>query len=317
MNRCAAIQRGMYDRTHAGFERLGLAVALRPWRTIATSLTVAIMLTGCVFAGQWEARIEYRDVPRGTEGFSLYDEVVIPLFGLTPRINEFKAYAADGGNVLRKELMLEALTVHERVLELSAATGGDGANVTTYADICVRSFEGGGCKMDNVFLRLALDRPSLLAMEQAEIDARFLAQSGGLERLLGHLEVDEEARTVRATNLRFFYLASEVVGAKTIAALVSGPPEAQARRVVWENLALPLPLPLTLPVALPLPSPLRLSLPVALTLKARRVAWENEFLSLLNPAGSTGLDAATPPWESSTLVLAAVAGRSLMDEITP
>ena len=207
MNRCAAIQRGMYDRTHAGFERLGLAVALRPWRTIATSLTVAIMLTGCVFAGQWEARIEYRDVPRGTEGFSLYDEVVIPLFGLTPRINEFKAYAADGGNVLRKELLLEALTVHERVLELSAATGGDGANVTTYADICVRSFEGGGCKMDNVFLRLALDRPSLLAMEQAEIDARFLAQSGGLERLLGHLEVDEEARTVRATNLRFFYLA--------------------------------------------------------------------------------------------------------------
>ena len=207
MNRCAAIQRGMYDRTHAGFERLGLAVALRPWRTIATSLTVAIMLTGCVFAGQWEARIEYRDVPRGTEGFSLYDEVVIPLFGLAPRINEFKAYAADGGNVLRKELLLEALTVHERVLELSAATGRDGPNVTTYADICVRSFDGGGCKMDNAFLRLALDRPSLLAMDQAEIDARFIAQSRGLERLLGHLEVDEEARTVRATNLRFFYLA--------------------------------------------------------------------------------------------------------------
>tara|TARA_B110001469_G_C9414902_1_gene212040 strand:+ start:93 stop:599 length:507 start_codon:yes stop_codon:yes gene_type:complete len=149
LSRCATIQRGMYDRTHAAFERLGLAVALRPWRTIAMSFTVAIMLTGGVFAGQWEARIEYRDVPRGIEGFRLYDEVVIPLFGLTPRINEFKAYAADGGNALRKDLLLEALSVHERVLELSAAMGGDEKDVT-WGEICVRSFQGGGCKMDNV-----------------------------------------------------------------------------------------------------------------------------------------------------------------------
>ena len=154
MSRCATMQRGMYDRTHAAFERLGLEVALRPWRTIATSLTVAFMLTGGVFAGRWEARIEYRDVPRGVEGFRLYDEVVIPLFGLTPRINEFKAYAADGGNALRKDLLLEALTVHERVLELSAAMGGDEEDVVTYGDICVRSFQGGGCKMDNVFLHV-------------------------------------------------------------------------------------------------------------------------------------------------------------------
>ena len=139
----------MYDRTQrAAFERLGLAVALRPWRTIAMSFTVAIMLTGGVFAGQWEARIENL-VPRGIEGFRLYDEVVIPLFGLTPRINEFKAYAADGGNALRKDLLLEALSVHERVLELSAAMGGDEKDVT-WGEICVRSFQGGGCKMDNV-----------------------------------------------------------------------------------------------------------------------------------------------------------------------
>ena len=150
---CATIQRNMYDRTHAAFERLGLAVALRPWRTIAMSLTVAFTLMGGVFAGQWEARLEYRDVPRGIEGFRLYDEVVIPLFGLTPRINEFKAYAADGGNVLRKDLLLEALTVHERVLELSAAVVGDEEDVT-FGDICVRSFQGGGCKMDNVFLHV-------------------------------------------------------------------------------------------------------------------------------------------------------------------
>ena len=45
-SRCSAtIQRGIYDRTHAAFERLGLAVALRPWRTIAVSLTVAFILT--------------------------------------------------------------------------------------------------------------------------------------------------------------------------------------------------------------------------------------------------------------------------------
>ena len=150
---CATIQRNMYDRTHAAFERLGLAVALRPWSTIAMSLTVAFMLTAGVFAGQWEARIEYRDVPRGIESFRLYDEVVIPLFGLTPRINEFKAYAADGGNVLRKDLLIEALAVHERVLELSAAVVGDEEDVM-FGDICVRSFQGGGCKMDNVFLHV-------------------------------------------------------------------------------------------------------------------------------------------------------------------
>ena len=152
MSRCASIQRGMYDRTHAAFERLGLAVALRPWRTITISLTVAFMLTGGILTGQWEARLEYRDVPRGIEGFKLYDEVVIPLFGLTPRINEFKAYASDGGNALRKDLLLEALTVHEQVLGLSAAVSGE--EDVTYGDICVRSFQGGGCKMDNVFLHV-------------------------------------------------------------------------------------------------------------------------------------------------------------------
>ena len=150
---CATIQSCIHDRTHAAFERLGLTVALRPWRTIAMSLIVAFMLTGCVFAGQWEGRIEYSHIPRGIEGFRLYDEVVIPLFGLTPRINEFKAYAADGGNVLRKDLLIEALAVHERVLELSAAVVGDEEDVT-YGDICVRSFHGGGCKMNNVFLHV-------------------------------------------------------------------------------------------------------------------------------------------------------------------
>ena len=223
-----ALQRAVYDRTRAAFEQLGLAVALRPYRTIAVSLAVALMLTGCIFSGQWEARIEYRDVPRGIEGFKLYDEVVIPLFGLTPRINEFKAYSADGDNALRKDLLLEALTVHERVLELSAVV--DGEEDVTYGDICVRSFPGGSCKIDNVFLRLALDRQGLLAMDQAEIDARFLAQWRGLERLLGRLEVDEAAGTVRAANLRFFYLASEIEPAKTIAALVFSSPEGQARR---------------------------------------------------------------------------------------
>lgn len=72
-------------------------------------------------------------------------------------------------------------------------------------------------------------------MEQAEIDARFVAQWRGLERLLGLPEVDEAAGTVRAANLRFFYIASDVEAAKTIAALVFSSPEGQARRVASEN----------------------------------------------------------------------------------
>ena len=137
-------------------------------------------------------------------------------------------------------------------------------------------------------------------MDQAEIDARFVAQWRGLERLLGLLEVDEAAGTVRAANLRFFYLASDVEAAKTIAALVFSSPEGQARRVKREN-----------------GHPSRtvtVILAPALTrtrTKARRVAWENEFLTLLNPAGATGLEADTPPLESTRLTLAAVAGTIL------
>jgi hypothetical protein len=47
--------------------------------------------------------------------------------------------------------------------------------------------------------------------------------------------VDEAAGTVRAANLRFFYIASDVEAAKTIAALVFSSPEGQARRTAWEN----------------------------------------------------------------------------------
>ena len=193
---------------------------------------------------------------------------MVPLFGLTPRINEFKVYAADGGNALRKDLLLEVLTIHERVLDLSAAVDGEVDATTSYGDICVRSFPGGGCKMDNVFLRLALDRLSLLAMDQAEINARFLAQWRGLEQLLGRLEVDEAAGTVRAANLRFFFLATEFESPRTITALLFRTPDLR---------------------------------------QARRVAWENEFLTLLN--GTTGFDAATLPWQSERLTLAAVALR--------
>ena len=172
--KCTSVQSFMYSRTHTAFERLGLAVALRPYRTIVVSLIVSALLTGGIFAGRWEGRIEYRDVPRGVQGFKLYDEVVIPTYGLTPRINEFKAYASDGGNVLRKDLLLEALTVHDRVLALSVVDA-DGETIT-YDDICERAFSGGGCKMDSVFARLALDRAALEAMSQAELDGRVLAQ---------------------------------------------------------------------------------------------------------------------------------------------
>ena len=302
----------MYERTRAAFERLGLAVALRPWRTIAISLTVTFMLTGGILTGQWEARLEYRDVPRGIEGFKLYDEVVIPLFGLTPRINEFKAYASDGGNALRKDLLLEALTVHEQVLGLSAAVSGE--EDVTYGDICVRSFPGGDCKTDNVFLRLALDRQSLLAMDQAEIDARFLAQWRGLDRLLGRLEVDEIASTVAAANLRFFYLGGQVEPAKTVAAYADVRLEPQPGRPAHPASHAPGPGPferrLLFPALLtPSLHPIwRRLLFGADEGQARIVAWESEFLGLLNPAGATGLDAATPPWESGRIVLAAVAG---------
>ena len=64
--------------------------------------------------------------------------------------------------------------------------------------------------MDSVFLRLGLDRQSLLAMGQEEIDAILLAQWRSLDRLLGLLEVDEVMGTIVAANLRFFYLARPV-----------------------------------------------------------------------------------------------------------
>jgi len=66
-------------------------------------------------------------------------------------------------------------------------------------------------------------------MDQAEIDAIFVAQWRDLEWLLAFLEVDEVAGTVRAANLRFFYLASDVDPAKTIASLVFSSPEGQVR----------------------------------------------------------------------------------------
>ena len=63
-------------------------------------------------------------------------------------------------------------------------------------------------------------------MDQAEIDARFVAQWRGLERLLGLLEVGEAAGTVRAANLRFFYLASDVEAAAFLPFLLAGEPSA-------------------------------------------------------------------------------------------
>ena len=74
---------------------------------------------------------------------------------------------------------LEALTVHDRVLTLSVVDA-DGETIT-YDDICERAFTGGGCKMDSVFARLALDRAALEAMSQAELDGRVLAQWRSLD----------------------------------------------------------------------------------------------------------------------------------------
>jgi predicted RND superfamily exporter protein len=183
------------------FYLLGHAVGSHPIRAVVVTLLATLLLGSGLLLLRWEDDIPKTYVPREAVGFKNFVDMNAA-FGPQPRLCDIVVTAHDGGDMLRKAHLLQAVTAHEQAVAVAAANG-DGST-TTLSDVCERQWQGdlaAPCMM----YALDLNSTTLSAMSQPAIDAHVAsARSSALAPVFG---VPSGAPSTSSA-LRFFYFVS-------------------------------------------------------------------------------------------------------------
>lgn len=175
-------------------------------------------------------RLQYSYLPRSLSGFQQFERQQ-ELFGAALRVEEFKVDRADGGDVLQRSVLDEALKLSERVADELKGPMPNGTAVVL-DDICERVYEGGPCLVDNLFRSTPLGA-AYDTLSDDGLRAFLYARRDDLGRWVGGLQVDEGAERVSGSSLRFYFLVSPVDN--TPRAFVGpAPSSARAERLAWE-----------------------------------------------------------------------------------
>jgi len=199
-------------QTRRFFRASGVHIANKPYTTIVISLAVVFALMGCILLGKWEVRYEYRDALRASDGFKIYDEIILKKFGDIPREAEIIIELEDkNDNIIEKSNILKALDVSLQGRNLVVNEDSSEDDAIAFSDVCTRKYENGPCTIDSAFERLGLTYDDVVNMTQSEIDEKFVAGSSipylALNQVVGGLEVYDNGE-VKGKSFRFMQFTS-------------------------------------------------------------------------------------------------------------
>jgi hypothetical protein len=194
---------------------LGLFIAAKPGLTIALAVGFASLLTAGAALLELETRIQYLYSPMELEGFINYEKMV-DHFGEPYREAALVVTAADGGSVLQKQCLDEALALHLSVV-------ADVGSTETYTDVCAKPFEGGPCIIGNALdVVFQSDPATLSAMSQDEILVAVGTVAPHLPSLLSGLAHAADGSLLSAQAMLLHYS-------------VSSDPALEDAAVAWEG----------------------------------------------------------------------------------
>lgn len=203
------------ERIAALSYRLGLFIATKPWVTVMLSVAVCCLLTVGAALLEMETRIQYLYSPRELKGFVNYEKMV-EHFGEPYREAALVLTADDGGSVLQKQCLVEAVALHRSVI-------ADVGSSETYADICAKPFVGGQCITGNALDVVFQSNATMLgAMSQNAILAAVGAVAPHLPSLLSGLAHAEDGSLLGAQAMLMHYS-------------VSSDPALEGVAVAWEG----------------------------------------------------------------------------------
>eukprot|EP00732_Lithocolla_globosa_P001743 Lithocolla_globosa_v1_NODE_944_length_3053_cov_15.868913.p1 type:complete len:955 gc:universal NODE_944_length_3053_cov_15.868913:172-3036(+) len=187
------------------FYRIGFFAAEKPW--VMISLALVVMAISCVgfLWFETENRIENLWIP--TNSPTTTDAAYYSIFySGEPRLTEM-VFQIPGENLLTKEYLLQALEIHDQIMELSinASWNGEPAQEWNFTTLCQEDYSG-QCEMVGILSKWNYDASVLEA--DGDILGTINSDSTlrNLEQVLGEIGYSQDGTQVlSATTLRHVY----------------------------------------------------------------------------------------------------------------
>ena len=222
------------------FYSLGHTVGSRPVRTIVLVILATLLLGSGLVLLRWEDDINKTYVPRSAEGYINF-AAMNGAFGPPPRLCDLVVTAHDGGDMLRKAHLLQAVAAHEAAAAVVAPGVNDlDSGAITLRDVCERQWLG-DLGAPCMLYALNLTSAALSAMDQPAIDAYVAAARTGARAMVFGKPVvagldgsGGSADNATASALRFWYFTSASRSLDT-RLFLSKPDPMQQRVTSWET----------------------------------------------------------------------------------
>jgi len=115
------VRQGVDGWLQRRFFDLGHAVGSRPVRTVVLSVALTLLLSSGLLLLRWEDDINKTYVPRSAEGYKNF-VAMQGSFGRNPRLCDLVVTAHDGGDMLRKAHLTQAVRAHSVGLQNAMPT---------------------------------------------------------------------------------------------------------------------------------------------------------------------------------------------------
>eukprot|EP00002_Diphylleia_rotans_P030912 TRINITY_DN6399_c0_g1_i7.p1 TRINITY_DN6399_c0_g1~~TRINITY_DN6399_c0_g1_i7.p1 ORF type:complete len:674 (-),score=128.73 TRINITY_DN6399_c0_g1_i7:917-2938(-) len=192
------------DPLRAFFSRVGYYVAQNPYKVIAASLAVVLIISGGGLLIESEVRQEYLWGLQGSESWDNF-QLRTDLYGSNNRINTIMVVGRkDSGteNLLEQRVFRDLFQIHKDVYSKVSYEGGS----KFYPDACQKEYEDGPCIFSNIYLLWNYNEEEILNASQEEIYFRINAFEGILPGILGGVSRDSNGTiiAVKSTLLSYY-----------------------------------------------------------------------------------------------------------------